>query len=168
MSCCDENLASVPKGVNSKELTSSKDLAVPDVSRRTVLKGVAGVAGAIASAGPAAAQATLKPVKLAYCSQILCGVPYEVARSAGYWKKQGLDVELIYTRGGSAAMQARLRCPHRGLLVSMVRIYFSPLVCQPLAKVQQDPILTMDTQKKLQQGTRKIPLPDHAGIKRTP
>lgn len=100
MSCCDENLASVPKGIKS-----SKEIAAPDVSRRSVLKGVAVVAGALSATGSATAQ-TLKPVKLAYCSQILCGVPYEVARSAGYWKNQGLDVELIYTRGGSAAMQA--------------------------------------------------------------
>lgn len=100
MSCCDENLASVPKGV-----TSSKEIAAPDVSRRSVLKGAAVIAGALSGTGAATAQ-NLKPVKLAYCSQILCGVPYEVARSAGYWKQQGLDVELIYTRGGSAAMQA--------------------------------------------------------------
>jgi sulfonate transport system substrate-binding protein len=36
----------------------------------------------------------------------LCGVPYEVTRSAGLFKKYGLDVELVYTRGGNAAMQA--------------------------------------------------------------
>ncbi len=76
MSCCDENLASVPKGINS-----SKDVAAPDVSRRSVLKGAAAIAGVLSSAGPAAAQTNLKPVKLAYCSQILCGVPYEVAKS---------------------------------------------------------------------------------------
>ena len=77
MSCCDENLASVPKGV-----TSSKEIAAPDVSRRSVLKGAAVIAGALSGTGAATAQ-NLKPVKLAYCSQILCGVPYEVARSAG-------------------------------------------------------------------------------------
>jgi NitT/TauT family transport system substrate-binding protein len=36
----------------------------------------------------------------------LCGVPYEVARSGGHFKNHGLNVELVYTRGGSAAMQA--------------------------------------------------------------
>src|SRR5205807_6988877 len=51
-------------------------------------------------------QAQGKQIKLAYCSQLLCGVPYEVARSAGYFKNQGLDVQLVYTRGGNAAMQA--------------------------------------------------------------
>ena len=62
------------------------------------------IAGVIPAPAPSPRRS--KPIKLAYCSQILCGVPYEVARSAGYWKNQGLDVELIYTRGGSAAMQA--------------------------------------------------------------
>jgi sulfonate transport system substrate-binding protein len=33
-------------------------------------------------------------------------VPYEVARSAGLFKNHGLDVQLVYTRGGNAAMQA--------------------------------------------------------------
>ena len=47
-----------------------------------------------------------KQIKLAYCSQLLCGVPYEVARSAGYFKAHGLEVQLVYTRGGNAAMQA--------------------------------------------------------------
>jgi NitT/TauT family transport system substrate-binding protein len=36
----------------------------------------------------------------------LCGVPYEVTRSAGLFKKHGLDVEFVYTRGGNAAIQA--------------------------------------------------------------
>jgi NitT/TauT family transport system substrate-binding protein len=54
--------------------------------------------------GQASAQG--KTIKLAYCSQLLCGVPYEVARSGGYFKKHGLDVEIVYTRGGGAAMQA--------------------------------------------------------------
>src|SRR6266850_3847053 len=61
-----------------------------DVSRRSVFN--------------AAAQG--KRVKLAYCSQLLCGVPYEVARTGGHFTKHGLNVELVYTRGGSAAMQA--------------------------------------------------------------
>jgi NitT/TauT family transport system substrate-binding protein len=33
-------------------------------------------------------------------------VPYEVARSGGYFKSHGLEVQLVYTRGGNAAMQA--------------------------------------------------------------
>jgi NitT/TauT family transport system substrate-binding protein len=89
MSCCDESTARVPD---------------TDVSRRSVLKGAALIASVIPGAQRAEAQG--KPVKLAYCSQLLCGVPYEVARSGGHFKNHGLDVELVYTRGGSAAMQA--------------------------------------------------------------
>ena len=91
MSCCDESTARVPNA---------------EVSRRAMFKGAALVASVIPAVRPSAAKAQGKPVKLAYCSQLLCGVPYEVARTAGHFKKHGLDVELVYTRGGNAAMQA--------------------------------------------------------------
>ena len=54
---------------------------------------------------PAAAQGRRR-VRLAFCSQLLCVIPYEVARSLGYFAEEGLDVELVYMRGGTAAMQA--------------------------------------------------------------
>lgn len=91
MSCCDETTARV--------LDRS-------VSRRAMFKGAAMIASLLPMVGARRAKAQGTPVKLAYCSQLLCGVPYEVARSAGYFKKHGLDVELVYTRGGGAAMQA--------------------------------------------------------------
>jgi len=91
MSCCDETTACVP---------------IPDLSRRTVLKGSMIVAGLISVLRPTRSDAKGKRIKLAYCSQLLCGVPYEVARSSGLFKNHGLDVELIYTRGGQSAMQA--------------------------------------------------------------
>jgi NitT/TauT family transport system substrate-binding protein len=37
---------------------------------------------------------------------LLCVVPYEVTRDAGYFADEGLDVELIYSRGGGDAVQA--------------------------------------------------------------
>jgi NitT/TauT family transport system substrate-binding protein len=89
MSCCDETTARVPD---------------TDVSRRAVLRGASLIASVLPAARPAEAQG--KQIKLAYCSQLLCGVPYEVARSANLFKSHGLDVELVYTRGGNAAMQA--------------------------------------------------------------
>jgi len=91
MSCCDETTACVPS---------------TDLSRRTVLKGSMILAGLISVLRPMRSHAQGKRIKLAYCSQLLCGVPYEVARSAGLFKNHGLDVELIYTRGGQSAMQA--------------------------------------------------------------
>jgi ABC-type nitrate/sulfonate/bicarbonate transport system substrate-binding protein len=47
-----------------------------------------------------------KQIPLDYCSQLLFGLPYEVARSAGYFENHGFDVQLVHSRGGVAAMQA--------------------------------------------------------------
>src|SRR5437764_4557261 len=91
MGCCDETTARVPDR---------------DVSRRSLFKGAALVAGVVPAARPIRTVAQGKPITLAYCSQLLCGVPYEVARSAGYFKDRGLDVQFVYTRGGNAAIQA--------------------------------------------------------------
>src|SRR5438067_8714532 len=89
MGCCDETTARVPP---------------TDVSRRSILKGAAVIASVIPGGQPGQAQG--RRIKLAYCSQLLCGVPYEVARSGSHFRNHGLAVELVYTRGGSAAMQA--------------------------------------------------------------
>jgi NitT/TauT family transport system substrate-binding protein len=91
MSCCDEKTARVPD---------------TDMSRRSMFKAAALITSVIPAARPTRSEAQGKQIKLAYCSQLLCGVPYEVARSAGYFKDHGLDLELVYTRGGNAAMQA--------------------------------------------------------------
>ena len=91
MSCCDETTARVP------------DIRV---SRRAMFKGAALVSSLLPTALPTGAQAQGKKVRLAFCSQLLCVVPYEIARAAGHFKDHGLDVELVYTRGGNAAMQA--------------------------------------------------------------
>src|ERR1700704_414227 len=89
MSCCDETTARVPP---------------TDVSRRSILKGAAVITALVPAASRSEAQG--RSIKLAYCSQLLCGVPYEVARSGGIFRNHGLDVQLVYTRGGTAAMQA--------------------------------------------------------------
>lgn len=92
MSCCDPNQA----------LTRSKDYR-----RRTVLKGAAALAaGALAMPAGRAARAQGKSIKLAFCSQLLCIIPYTVAQAQGFYAKEGLDLELVYSRGGSAAMEA--------------------------------------------------------------
>ena len=75
--------------------------------RRTALKGLLGAAGVIAvSACAAKPRNGATRLTLAFCGQLLCVVPYEVARVRGHFADQGFDVELVYTRGGSAAMQA--------------------------------------------------------------
>jgi NitT/TauT family transport system substrate-binding protein len=77
----------------------------PKPNRRAILKAAGSLAGAAAVARPHIARAQQK-VTLAVCSQLLCVTPYEVTRFHGFFDKEGLGVELVYTRGGNAAMQA--------------------------------------------------------------
>lgn len=91
MSCCDESTACVPDR---------------DVSRRALFKGAAMISALVPTLRSEKAGAQGRKVTLAFCSQLLCIIPYEVARAGGHFQKHGLDVELVYTRGGSAAMQA--------------------------------------------------------------
>src|SRR6266567_2188659 len=74
MSCCDETTARVPD---------------TDVSRRSLFKGAALIASLIPAARSTRSAAQGRQIKLAYCSQLLCGVPYEVARSGGIFKNHG-------------------------------------------------------------------------------
>lgn len=50
----------------------------------------------------------LVKVDLAFCSQVLCILPFEIARQRGYFKESGLDVNLIYMKGGPPAVTALL------------------------------------------------------------
>lgn len=97
--CCNDR-DHAPAG---EELFTSRG-----VSRRHVLKGMATTAALGLTSGwtGLAAAGDLKSIRLAFCSQLLCVVPYEAARAAGFFAEQGLDVELVYTRGGSAALQS--------------------------------------------------------------
>ena len=75
--------------------------------RRTTLKSLAAMAAVIAVSGCDGdpEDGTVR-LRLAFCGQLLCVVPYEVARVRGHFAAEGLAVELVYTRGGNAAMQA--------------------------------------------------------------
>lgn len=74
--------------------------------RRTALKGLAALAGGLTIAACGRRTDDAPRLRLAFCGQLLCVVPYEVTRARGHFAAQGLDVELVYTRGGNAAMQA--------------------------------------------------------------
>ena len=76
------------------------------VDRRTALKGLAGVAGGVAAMRSGLAYGQTQTLRLAFCGQLLCVVPYEVTQARGRFEEEGLDIELVYTRGGNAAMQA--------------------------------------------------------------
>lgn len=95
MSCCNETKLDViwPPEPDLKP------------NRRTFLAGVGSAAGVATLSKPHIARAQ-QPVTLAFCSQLLCVTPYEVTNAQGFFAEEGLDVELVYTRGGNAAMQA--------------------------------------------------------------
>jgi len=80
-------------------------VAGEDIGRRTALKRIGALATAVAGASGIASAAD-RSVVIAFCGQLLCVIPYEVARARGYFAEEGLDVKLVYTRGGNAAMQA--------------------------------------------------------------
>jgi NitT/TauT family transport system substrate-binding protein len=98
MNCC-QTTRFVPD-----EAEQAKELAALD--RRAALKGIAGAVGGLAVASSGLAHAQEARVRLAFCGQLLCVVPYEVTRARGHFRDEGLDVELVYTRGGGQAMQA--------------------------------------------------------------
>ena len=61
-----------------------------------------------APAGTPEASRPLVKLDLAFCSQVLCVLPFEVARQRGYFEEGGLDVNLIYMKGGPPAITALL------------------------------------------------------------
>jgi NitT/TauT family transport system substrate-binding protein len=109
MGCCEATNPQLTGVVSGSPRPSSWGWPDADLTwdRRTALKGVlAGVSVLAISACERDPAAGRTLVRLAFCGQLLCVVPYEVARARGHFTAEGLDVELVYTRGGSAAMQA--------------------------------------------------------------
>jgi NitT/TauT family transport system substrate-binding protein len=100
MGCCE---------ATNPELDDLASDAARDLTcgRRAIVKGMLVVAGSLAlgACGPRPEPGTTR-LRLAFCGQLLCVVPYEVTRARGHFAREGLDVELVYTRGGNAAMQA--------------------------------------------------------------
>jgi NitT/TauT family transport system substrate-binding protein len=99
MDCC-QNLA--PDFSGEPEAAGDKKI----IGRRIALKRLAGLASGIMFISKRNAHAQGRQVLLAFCGQLLCVVPYEVTRARGHFAEEGLDVRLVYTRGGNVAMQA--------------------------------------------------------------
>ena len=97
--CC-QNLA--PDFSGEPEAAGDKKI----IGRRIALKRLAGLAGGIMFVSKRNAHAQGRQVLLAFCGQLLCVVPYEITRARGHFAEEGLDVRLVYTRGGNVAMQA--------------------------------------------------------------
>jgi NitT/TauT family transport system substrate-binding protein len=108
MSCCDlstnDNSASDASGHTGSKFTGSQ-FTTP-IGRRTVLKGMVGTVAGFVLGGSGFGLAQNRRIRLAFCSQLLCVVPYEFTRAQGFFQDEGLNVELVYTRGGGAALQA--------------------------------------------------------------
>jgi NitT/TauT family transport system substrate-binding protein len=99
MDCCESDGFKRPP-----DLRAETPLAKP-VGRRGVLKGTAFAAGTAPLLAGSMAKAA-KTIQLAFCSNLLCAPPFEVTRVAGYFRDEGLDVQLVYMRGSTAATQA--------------------------------------------------------------
>ena len=113
MGCCEAtnpNLLGVVSdpGPDSGRAGGERPDPGADWDRRTALKTLLGAGAVIAVSGGCGSRPRdgATPLSLAFCGQLLCVVPYEVTRVRGHFADQGFDVELIYTRGGNAAVQA--------------------------------------------------------------
>src|SRR5258708_8443636 len=99
MDCCETDGFKRPIEIR-EEPTLSKT-----VKRRAVLKGAGLFAGTapLVAGGTARGLAKSGTIQLAFCSAILCVAPFEVTREGGYFRDEGLDVNLVYMRGSTAA-----------------------------------------------------------------
>jgi NitT/TauT family transport system substrate-binding protein len=102
MDCCETDGFKRPIEIREKSALEKT------VRRRGVLKGTALVAGAapLLASGVKSGAAKSATIQLAFCSQLLCVPPYEVTRDGGFFRDEGLDVQLVYMRGSTAATQA--------------------------------------------------------------
>ena len=64
--------------------------------------------GQAAAPTSAPVAAKLEEIDLAFCSQVLCVLPFEVAARRRFFEEEGLRVKLVYMKGGALAMQALL------------------------------------------------------------
>jgi NitT/TauT family transport system substrate-binding protein len=108
MGCCEAINPDLPGSVADAAGRSPDGVTIDATwDRRAAVKGLLAAAGGLALAGCSSPpQAGETHLRLAFCGQLLCVVPYEVARAQAHFAAEGLDVELVYTRGGNAAMQA--------------------------------------------------------------
>ena len=109
MGCCEATNPNLSGKLTKPQVGRAWDWTAEEapLDRRTAVNGMVAAAGALTlgSCSPAS-QSGLATLRLAFCGQLLCVIPYEVTRARGHFADEGFDVELVYTRGGNAAMQA--------------------------------------------------------------
>ena len=107
MGCCEATDPELSGAVWASGTVWDWETAARSIDRRAALKGMFAAAGVvwISACGRGSDEGGTR-IRLAFCGQLLCVVPYEVARAQGHFADQGFNIELIYTRGGNAAMQA--------------------------------------------------------------
>ena len=107
MGCCEATNPDMARTVSGRERSAPPDWTTDALlDRRAAMKGLLAAAGVMWISGCGRAGAGGSRIRLVFCGQLLCVVPYEVARARGHFAEQGIDVELVYTRGGNQAMQA--------------------------------------------------------------
>jgi NitT/TauT family transport system substrate-binding protein len=99
MDCCEKL---TPEFTGEPEIVGDQKV----IGRRSALKQLAGLASGIIFISEKNAYSQGRQVLLAFCGQLLCVIPYEITRARGHFADEGLDVRLVYTRGGNVAMQA--------------------------------------------------------------
>jgi NitT/TauT family transport system substrate-binding protein len=143
MKCCEKTTMETGKAV--------------EVDRRTAIKGLAGLAVGIAASAPAYGQS--KKTRLAFCGQLLCVVPYEVTRDRGHFKDEGIDIELVYTRGGNQAMQALVggAVDYAGTSLDVaLEAFASGAKIRRVASTGRLPLFALATGPKAKAGIRSI------------
>src|SRR5271168_2152165 len=113
MSCCTGPL-------------SAQDLVADPIAvgRRVLLTGAMAAPFSIG-----AAMAASKTIRIGFCSQLLCAPPYMVAQAGGFFKAEGLEVEIVNLRGSPSSAMAASKT---------IRIGFcSQLLCAPPYMVAQ-------------------------------
>ena len=77
---------------------------IPLARRMLLTRGVPAAVTAPFTIGRAMAAA--KTIRIGFCSQLLCAPPYMVTQAGGFFKAEGLDVEIVNLRGSPAVIQA--------------------------------------------------------------
>lgn len=124
MSDCCETYSEVTEfcicedGINMlDDSPSASQVQIHPLTRRDVLKVMGGfvLTGFLASCGPitqgggsGGQDRQLTKLDLGFCSQVLCVLPFEVARQQGFFEEEGYDVNLLYMKGGTQAITALL------------------------------------------------------------